>query len=412
MVAGRPLNPWDVVIYRELQQLGIHTTILGRVNEDGGVPTQATVTMRDILPGPRLELMARLRVMTHAVVQTHGVGFLPSPIGFDEATVGLRAMLRNFDAVVAIETHRASTYQACSSGTPTLVRVSENIPNNPPQFPGRWFRNAVESQAAGFACQTESAAAALRAEGVDSGKIVVIPETVDTDVFRPPSGPREPHPDPVVGFAGKLEPQHGVLDLVDAFARITKRTDAVLRIAGEGRLAPALQSRIFQLGIAGRASLVGKLSYREMPDFLRDIDVLCMPYRETPEWKPQFGVVNLEAMACGTPTLTTATGGIPEILPPGLRQIAVPPGDVHALEERLRALVTDSTLREELGLEAREWVLSRFDTKVCAPRWVRLLRSLGDAAWSASARGRPRRTSNRARDETQRPNTSTHLPDP
>ncbi len=387
MVAGRPLNPWDVVIYRELRQLGIRTTILGRVNEDGGVPTQPTVTMRDILPGPRVELMAWLRGMTHAVAQSHGVAFLPSPIGFDEAMVGLHETLRDFDAVVAVETHRASTYQACSSGTPTLVRVSENIPNNPPQFPARWFRSAVERHAAGFACQTESAASALRTEGVDPGRIVVIPETVDTEMFRPPSGAREPHPEPVVGFAGKLEPQHGVLDLVNAFARIANRTDAVLRIAGEGHLAPALQSRIFQLGIAGRASFVGKLSYRQMPDFLQGIDVLCMPYRETPEWKPQFGVVNLEAMACGTPTLAAAAGGIPEILPPGLRRIAVPPGDVRALEERLGALVADSTLREQLGREAREWVLSRFDTKACAPRWVRLLRSLGDASWSASARG-------------------------
>lgn len=380
VVAGRPLNPWDVVIYRELKRLGVRTTVLGNVLSDGGVPVQPTVTLRSLLPGPRVALLVPLRDMPHSFAQRHGIGSIPSPTGFDDATVGLRATLREFDAVLAVETHRASTYQACRSGLPTLVRVSENIPNNPPQIPERWFRRVVERRAAGFACQSESAASALREEGVDSGKIAVIPETVDIEMFHPRPGATEGRSDPVVGFAGKLEPQHGVLDLVDAFARLTKRTDATLLIAGEGHLAPALLSRIFQLGVAGQVKLIGKLGYREMPNFLQGIDVLCMPYHETPEWKPQFGVVNLEAMACGTPALAAAAGCIPEILSPSLRRLAVPPGDVRGLAEHLHTLAADPTLRHELGREAREWVCRRYDSKVLGAQWIRLLEGLPTSA--------------------------------
>ncbi len=380
VVAGRPLNPWDVVIYRELARQGIQATILGSVNEDGSVPSVHMVTVRDIVSGNRGGPFAQLGAMVHSFTQSHGIGYLPSPVGFDDATFGLRAVLHRFDAVLAIETHRASTYQACRSGVPTLVRVSENIPNNPPQFPARWFRSEVRRRAAGFVCQTESAARALREEGVDPTMLSVVPETVDTELFRPLSGARPNGVRPIVGFAGELSHRHGVLDVLDAFALVARRTDAALRIAGEGELRQAVLSRIRQQGLERRVELLGKLRYREMPDFFRGIDVLCMPYRETAEWKPQFGVATIESMSSGTPVVTTAAGAIPEILAPALRPYSVVPGDTRGLGASLEAFLADPVLRGRLGREARDWVCRRYDGKVLGAHWTRLLRGLPGAA--------------------------------
>ncbi len=380
VVAGRPLNPWDVVIYRELGRFGIRTTILGSVNENLGVPTVPTVALRDVSPWNKVEPFAYLGGGLRGITHKHGIRVIPSPFGFDDATVGLRGMLRGFDVVLPIETHRASTYQACQSHPVTMVRVSENIPNNPPQFPAGWFRKTVARRAARFVCQTELAKRALREEGVDESKLVVIPETVDTDMFRPAAGPRRSGTRLMVGFAGTLDERHGVLDLVDAFAGLAKRLDASLRIAGEGPLGQSVRSRILQDGLGKCVELLGRLKHTQMPEFLRSIDVLCMPYYETSEWKPQFGVVNLEAMACETPVVTTNAGSVPEILPPDIQRFMVAPGDVHGLAECLQALLTDTNLREGLGRHAREWVLRRYDPKVLGPQWARLLMDRSNAS--------------------------------
>ena len=379
VVAGRPLNPWDVVLYGELERRGIHTTVLGAVRENDHVPTVPTVALRDLSPWHRLTTVAPLAADWHAFAQAHRIRYLPSPLVFDDATIGLRPMLRDFDAVVAIETYRASTVQACQAHPRTVVRVSENLPRNPPHFLAGVFRKSVARRAMRFVCQTNLARQTLREEGFEERKLVVVPETIDAEVFRPALRATAHDARPVVGFAGVLERRHGVLDLLDAFARVAQRSDAVLRIVGEGDLEPVLHARVSELGIADRVSFPGRLRYDQMPAFLQGLDVLCMPYRETPDWRPQFGVVNLEAMACGIPTLSTNAGAIPEVLPPGLRSLAAAPGDVPGLEERLHRLLNDSDFRAALGREAREWVLRGFDVRACAPAWVQLLTANDDA---------------------------------
>jgi glycosyltransferase involved in cell wall biosynthesis len=263
-----------------------------------------------------------------------------------------------------------------------VVKVTENIPFHPRLWPYVWFRRSVRRHAKRFVCVSESARAALLQEGFDGDQIQLIPEPVDLEMFRP-LPPAESARTFTVGYAAKLDLIHGFPDLLHAFALLAQSVTARLKIAGEGPFAADLSDCLRRLDIEGRVEYVGQIPYTEMPRFLRDIDVLCVPCTEGPGWKPQFGIVNIEAMACGRPIVATRAGATPEIVPPGLHPFLASPGDVAGLAERLTALAVDAGLRRRLGQEARAWVAERYDKLKIAARWATLISEV------ASEVGRP-----------------------
>jgi glycosyltransferase involved in cell wall biosynthesis len=93
---------------------------------------------------------------------------------------------------------------------------------------------------------------------------------------------------------------------------------------------------------------VGALSRSRMPDFWNSVDIAVVPSLYEP-----FGLVALEALACGVPVVATAVGGLPEIVVDGENGILVPPGDPAALAKALLALLTDERLRLAEGARRR-----------------------------------------------------------
>lgn len=367
------MDPWDVALFPRLVPLGVSTTILGHRGEENPVPVIEVVTLRRFNPWRRIGVLRELGSKIHGFAWDERLRLPPSPFTFDDAIVGLAEHAKTFDVLLALETYRASTYQACKRHPGVVVKVTENIPGNPPQLPYPWMKAAVRRRSARFACVTESAREAMLQEGFPRDRIVVIPEAIDTDLFRPREG-GPPEEGPLrIGFAGRLDDLHGFLVLLHAFADLAQEADAVLKVAGDGPLVPQMQAVAARPDLAGRVEYVGKLPHRKMPDFLAGIDVLCVPCAAVPGWKPQFGVVNAEAMACGKPLVGTRVGATPEIVPPGFQPFLVPPGDSGTLKTALRTLALDRSLRARLGSEGRDWVLRRFALDRISERWKSLL---------------------------------------
>jgi glycosyltransferase involved in cell wall biosynthesis len=80
-----------------------------------------------------------------------------------------------------------------------------------------------------------------------------------------------------------------------------------------------------------------------------------------------MGIVNLEAMACETAVVATATGGIPEVVADGETGLLVPPGRPAALASALERLAADAALRRRLGAAGRRAVLERYDIRTIGP---------------------------------------------
>ena len=187
--------------------------------------------------------------------------------------------------------------------------------------------------------------------GADSRHISVVPCGVDVDVFSP-AGPTEPRPADLpyrVVFVGRLVERKGIGNAISALAAVP---GAELVVAG-GPVASGLDrdpevARLRDLadanGVADRVTFRGRLGRHELPALLRSADVVvCVP------WYEPFGIVPLEAMACGVPVVASAVGGLIDSVVDGTTGLHVPPRDPRAVAEALNALLPDAARRQELG---------------------------------------------------------------
>jgi glycogen(starch) synthase len=182
-----------------------------------------------------------------------------------------------------------------------------------------WLARRVLRRAQLAICASQELAAAARELG--AGTVRVIPTGVDVpDSVGPPDDP--PH----VLYAGRLSPEKGVLELVEAAHGLP------LVVAGDGPL---------------RDRVPGALGFVPHDELLRLYEraavVACPSRREG------FGVVCAEAMAYGRPVVAAAVGGLRDLVVDGETGLLVPPGDVPALRAALERLLGDAGLRRRLG---------------------------------------------------------------
>jgi glycosyltransferase involved in cell wall biosynthesis len=176
----------------------------------------------------------------------------------------------------------------------------------------------------------------------------------------------------VVGYLGRLVPQKGVLDLVEALPGLPPHMH--LRLIGDGGLRPQIVARAAELGVRERVELLEWRS--DVPAELRRIDALALPSHTTPTWKEQFGRVLIEAMSCGVPVVGSSSGEIPRVIGDG--GLIYPEGDIPALTAALRRLVETPGLGSELGRRGRARVLEHYTQAALAQRYYQIYRSMYD----------------------------------
>lgn len=171
---------------------------------------------------------------------------------------------------------------------------------------------------------------------------------VNVERFNPGVEPAIDRPETILLYVGRFVPEKGVYDLLTAYARVDAPVSTRLYLVGRGDVAP-LRARIDELGLAGSVTIEEELDHDRLPRYYAAADVFCLPTRYE-----SFGMVNLEAMACGTPVVTTDLPGIREYATDRENALLVQPGDTERLAERLSTLLSDSDLRDRLGASGRE----------------------------------------------------------
>ncbi|MCE2422257.1 MAG: glycosyltransferase family 4 protein [Gemmatimonadetes bacterium] len=192
----------------------------------------------------------------------------------------------------------------------------------------------------------------LVARGLD-GPMHVIPSGIDCDLYSPgPSdGPLAKTETPSILFLGRLKRYKGVDLLVRAVGRLAERGRPVrLLIAGDGDYRGDLEALARRTGVGDRVRFLGFVGQQQKIDLLRRawVHALTSP-------KEGWGLSNLEAAACGTPSVASDSPGLRESVLHGQTGLLTPHGDVPALADAIELLVTDHALRNRLGEGARTY---------------------------------------------------------
>ncbi len=195
---------------------------------------------------------------------------------------------------------------------------------------------------------SDSTAQDLVARGMDAGRIHVIPNGIELEHFPEP-GDGDEFDEPTLLFVGRLKRYKGIDIILRACARLKEEGLGVrLLIAGKGDDENRLRGIRSKLGLEDEVTFLGFVSEDEKLDLLRRswVHVLTSP-------KEGWGITNVEAAACGTPTVASDSPGLRDSVQDGQTGLLVPHGDVAALADALRTLLTDRALRARMGRQAR-----------------------------------------------------------
>jgi len=221
-------------------------------------------------------------------------------------------------------------------------------------------------------------------------EVVEVPPGVDVGRFHPLDGPARtaarihlglPHTGPLVVSASRLVPRKGMDVLIEAATRLVPhRPDLTIAIAGGGRDARRLRTVVGRLGVAKGVRFLGRVPDADLPGLYAAADVFAMLCRN--RWggleQEGFGIVFLEAAACGVPQVAGASGGAAEAVVDGTTGLVVHnPRDPDAAASAIGRLLDDDGLRARMGEAARRRSEAEFS-------WDHLAARLHDALgrWS------------------------------
>lgn len=152
--------------------------------------------------------------------------------------------------------------------------------------------------------------------------------------------------------------------------RAMRDVDARLLLVGDGPLRPSLEQEAAALGIADRVTFLGEIQNDQITPYYHAADVFVLPSIARSE---AFGIVQIEAMASGTPVVNTALdSGVPFVSLDGVTGLTVPPADSDALAGAINTLLGDHTRRAAFGVAARHRAEHEFSLEVMTQRTFRL----------------------------------------
>ncbi len=290
----------------------------------------------------------------------------------------------------------AGELSAAWGGTPivhmfhTLGEMKRRIGRSAEEREGL-YRLEGERQVLALADQVVAATPAERVQlrwlyNAPEEKLAVIPPGVDTSRFYPiPKDEARAYlglgqDEHMVLFVGRIEPLKGLDTLLQAVAELQSAASRqrkrlyLMIIGGDPNVSEAqmsaemrrLRALCTDLCLDHIVMFLGKRSQDSLPYYYSAADVLVMPSHYE-----SFGMVALEAMACGTPVVASHVGGLAFLVQDGYTGYTVPSEDARAISDRLRRLLGDAALREKMGLQAAAYARG-YDWSLIARRMLTL----------------------------------------
>jgi phosphatidylinositol alpha-1,6-mannosyltransferase len=199
--------------------------------------------------------------------------------------------------------------------------------------------------------------------------IEVVPNCVDVEAFRPTNTPEKIRRDEIL-ICGRMDSaerdkgHEALFRCLPLVERALGRT-VFLRVVGDGSDRPRLEILAEQLGVRDRVLFVGRLPRAALLEAYQHCGVFCMPTRvdrvERGYWNGEgFGIVYVEAAACGRPVIASREGGAPETIVAEETGLLVNPRSIPEIAEAIVAVLSDPQKADNMGAHGRQLAESRF----------------------------------------------------
>jgi phosphatidyl-myo-inositol dimannoside synthase len=216
--------------------------------------------------------------------------------------------------------------------------------------------------------------------------ISVVPCCIDTGIFVPTTTPERIRRYEIL-ICGRMATNerykgHQILFESVLIAESLFGCYIKVRVIGSGNDQPRLEAVVKQLGLSGRIFFTGRVSNEELIEAYQHCGLFCMPsYVARPEkgyWTGEgFGIVYVEAAACGRPVLASTDGGAPETIIPGKTGLLVDPCSPDAIGKAIAEILSDPVRADEMGRQGRSLATSRFSNKKFVDNVDKILRTDG-----------------------------------
>ena len=213
-----------------------------------------------------------------------------------------------------------------------------------------------------------------RDRGVPAGKMLLVPNGVDAERFRPGLNGEEIRRRfglegrRILGFAGGFYPWHGIEGLCHLMEGLLPRVpDAAILFVGDGPERVRLERCASQNGLERRVVFAGSVSPAEMPQYLASMDIALAPYPAMEHF--YFSPLKLfEYLASGRPTVAARIGQVAEVIREGENGLLFAPGDWRDLSRQVERFLADADLRQRCGQQGRQTVLGGYTWRRVAER--------------------------------------------
>jgi len=222
-------------------------------------------------------------------------------------------------------------------------------------------------------------ASLLEPFGVPSDRVHVVNNGTNPNAFSPTDGTRirrelDLDDRPVLLSVCRLVGRKGVDTVLKALpAVLAHRPDIMYVVAGEGPEAGDLKSLAGALGVQDNVRFVGRIPYADLPAYYSAASMFVLPARQAEPDVEGFGIVFLEANACGTPVIGARAGGVPDAIVDGETGLLVPPDDPEALARAVMELLDNPDRARTMGTAGRKRVEADLNWSAVSRRIAHLL---------------------------------------
>jgi len=190
--------------------------------------------------------------------------------------------------------------------------------------------------------------------GADPSKVKVILSSIDFERLNTSSLPLSLEGTPKIGASGRLSPVKGFNYLISAMPQIIKDfPNAHLYLCGEGSEQKRLLHLAQELNISDKVKIIQKVP---IADFLRALDVFCLPSIEEP-----LGLSVIEAQYFGIPPIVSDAGGLTILVENEKTGLVTPKADSAAIAAAVKKILTDKELKNRISINCKQQALDKFD---------------------------------------------------